>query len=313
MNTTNRKTNLTVLLLLTVTMMWTGCSPIIEPGTDVFNKTNKKVLNKIIHRKNIYQIDINGDGKKEDVKLDPTKTPSQSTMTDKNDDGTPDVVHVGTKGGGSVDRFEDIDGDNEPELIVIDPSIRPRSSSGKDMDNDGDLDLIVVGVKGSAKLLTKTVDMDDDGETEMVMHDPKLTLKQSYGRDLDQDGDPDIMVIGTYGNVKIQQAVDLDGDGEKEMIVLNPKQSSGIQVGWDMDRDDDLDLVSMGSKGGVKIIKASDLDNDGEKELIVLDPSLGKGKYKKYDIDHDGDIDIIVYGSLPKNIETADKSNCKTR
>ena len=310
MKRNKRKTNATMILLLASAGLWVGCNPIIESGDEILNRVQKKVLNKYIQRKNVYRFDVDGDGKKEEVKVDPTRTPAQSTSKDKNDDGIPDEVHVGTKGGGTVDRFEDIDGDNEPELIVLDPSIRPRTSSGRDMDGDGDLDLIVVGTKGSARLLTNTVDMDDDGEQEMVMHDPKLTTEQSYGRDLDQDGDPDIMVIGTHGNVKIQQPVDLDGDGEKEMIMLNPKQSSAIQVGWDMDRDQDLDLISIGSRGGAKVLQSTDIDNDGEKELILLDPSIGKGKMRKYDIDHDGDIDIRVYGSMPKDIEVKEQDSC---
>jgi hypothetical protein len=41
------------------------------------------------------------------------------------------------------------------------------------------------------------VDIDGDGEEEIVILDPSLAPKDSYGVDLDSDGDWDVVVIGT--------------------------------------------------------------------------------------------------------------------
>ena len=169
---------------------------------------------------------------------------------------TPDVTP--TPGGDTkppvrrvpIEFGADIDGDGELEVLEGDPALAPNQSRAARLDNDRDADLVVVGIAGGAAA-TSTANVDNDPkDEEIIVEDPNRSPNQSYGIDLDGDGDNDIIVIGTKGVRRCARpptstttrrtprsssrtrtwlpnqsyGIDLDGDGDNDIIVVGTKK-----------------------------------------------------------------------------------------
>ena len=59
---------------------------------------------------------------------------------DLDGDGDPDVVRVGTSGGGVVTDISDVDGDGDDEVTVSDPTLGPGQTDGASIDGPQDTD-----------------------------------------------------------------------------------------------------------------------------------------------------------------------------
>ncbi len=112
----------------------------------------------------------------------------------------------------------DLDGDGEMESVVTSDNLPAGEAKTFDVDNDGDVDIVVVGtgkkecsIEGpigdeSAECVTdalqqqhqgQPVDIDNDRELEMIYHTDNLPAGEVKKIDVDNDGDVDIVVVGT--------------------------------------------------------------------------------------------------------------------
>ena len=142
---------------------------------------------------------VDNDPKDSEVLVhDPNLTPNSSYGVDVDHDGDTDIVVLGTKGGAKTTGSENVDNDpQDSEVLMQDPKLPVNSSFGVDVDGDGDQDVIVVGTKGGTKVIGADNFDQDASEKEVLVQNAKLGFKDSYGRDLDGDGDYDIVVVGT--------------------------------------------------------------------------------------------------------------------
>ena len=69
-------------------------------------------------------------------------------------------------------------------------------AQGKALHKLADPDLVVIGTKDGVKR-TKNNDNDGDKEDEIILEDPNISPTETYGKDLDGDGDHDVIVVGT--------------------------------------------------------------------------------------------------------------------
>jgi hypothetical protein len=142
--------------------------------------------------------------------------------------------------------------DNDPtdiETINQDANLLPNQGYGIDLDHDGDFDVVVVGTRNGARV-DGTANVDNDRtEVEVIMEDPNLPPNQSYGIDLDGDGDHDIIVIGTQGGARVVGTGNVDNDpNDTEILVEDPNIFPNQSYGIDLDGDGDHDIIVTGTR-----------------------------------------------------------------
>lgn len=158
--------------------------------------------------------DTDGDGEGETVVADPTLDPGQTITANPDrdrdrdgrpDDHDPDVVWVGTRGGGRTAGAGDVDGDGDEEVVVEDPTLAPGQTISVNTDrdpdvdtrpDDSDADVIWVGTQGGGTVVG-IGDDDGDGDAEITVEDPTLDRGTTLRTDLDGDGDVDLVRVGT--------------------------------------------------------------------------------------------------------------------
>jgi hypothetical protein len=142
--------------------------------------------------------DADGDGEKETVLGDEGLANGQGHWADDDRDGDADGVTVGTHGGTGSAGAHNLDNDpKDEELVLTDPGLAPGQVLLLDIDRDGDPDVVWVGTHGGAEL-GGAEDLDNDpADKEIVVYDPMLPAGQSHTTDVDRDGDADVKVIGT--------------------------------------------------------------------------------------------------------------------
>lgn len=199
-------------------------------------------------------VDTDGDREDETVKGDPGLYSGGSYGRHTDGDADADEIVVGTKGGATVSGTGNLDNDpRDTEVIVEDPTLPAGQFHAVDIDRDGDADVIVVGTgTGVANPPAKpagTGNVDNDpADTEVVVEDPSLPVGQTITVDIDRDGDPDVIYVGTRGGATTSGVEDLDGDGEGEIIGEDPGLPTGQTVIVDVDRDGDADIVIYGTR-----------------------------------------------------------------
>ena len=157
--------------------------------------------------------DVDGDGDDEVIVEDPTAAPGPPTSTPEDGDTDIDVVWVPTRGGGRVvgtgdthrEHPDDTDPDADEEIIVEDPTLGTGQTQTAHADlnpdgdrnvDDADADIVWVGTREGGRI-SDVSDRDGDGDDEIVFDDPTLPLGTDLRVDLDGDGDPDLIRVGT--------------------------------------------------------------------------------------------------------------------
>ncbi len=163
--------------------------------------------------------DLDGDPREvELVVSDPTLAADDVRQADADDDDDPEVVWVGTQGSdvdgdgqvireeaGSVAGMIDIDGDGNTEIIVQDTT-RPlgefhADAFGINRAEDDPREVLWVGIlgengRGRAASVLSFADVNDDGESEVVLQDNRTSGSPAFDQfiDIDGDGDGDIVI-----------------------------------------------------------------------------------------------------------------------
>jgi hypothetical protein len=191
----------------------------------------------------------------------------------------------------------DLDGDGVIEDVVPAPELPLAASRAASRGGDGrDLLSITLGTLGGLTI-AGLVDVDRDGEPELLVDDPSRDRGSFEGWLLDnRDGDVDLVVRGIGGDDGLFTA-DLDGDGEPELVARDPLSADVAFEGLDGGEspgDGDADVVFIGGRPRA----ALDIDDDGEPEVVAENLS---GPVATVDLldgvgGDDGDVDVVFVG-----------------
>ncbi|MBX7152840.1 FG-GAP-like repeat-containing protein [bacterium] len=188
------------------------------------------------------------------------------------------------------------------------------SAAWGDYNNDGLLDLAYMGSTGNGSRTLKLYRNNADGTFTDVPHSMQgATLGMMAWGDYDNDGDQDLLVMGTTGNSGWNSTFLYrnDGNGQFNPVDIGLPGYNAGSVAWgDYDNDQDLDILILGttdnsySGGGLFIYRN---DNNGSFSLLEegFPSGLHKGEAVWGDFDNDGDLDITFTGATGSGNRTA--------
>jgi hypothetical protein len=234
---------------------------------------------------------------------------SGMALGDVNNDGLPDLVIAG----------ENFNGESSSSLYLNDDGLLKPASKGDlqdlfdasfawaDIDNDGDLDLAATGNNTASGRIARIYRNDSEINGEYLvynsMRSQNLTAVDqgdlAWG-DVDNDGDPDLALMGVDRSGNLVTEIYLNADGQLTVDTRQNFTPTGNgDLAWiDFDNDGDLDLAMTGetdaspqtgrlyrNSGG---ILTEDMDN---RIAGLIASSLDWGDY-----DGDGDFDLLLSG-----------------
>lgn len=115
---------------------------------------------------NVGQVDLDGDGEREQLIKNPRLPATESYGLYLDEDLDVDQILIGTKDGARIIAVRDADADpKEQEVIIQDDNLDEGTSLGRDLDGDSDFDLIVVGPQGDTWEMGIGADVPMTGDT----------------------------------------------------------------------------------------------------------------------------------------------------
>lgn len=174
----------------------------------------------------------------------------------------------------------------------------------EDIDGDTDLDLLIIGKNRSPVLRTNLYLNDGTGIFTLRSGTPFVRFEGgdfAFG-DIDQDGDPDILLTGyNFNGDGFTIMYTNDGLGQFTLLFNTPFDSlkdSDVKF-FDMDKDNDLDVILCGTNDNGK--KSTLLySNDGTGKYSIVNNSgidnIAGGDIAVGDCDGDGDSDVFICG-----------------
>ena len=201
----------------------------------------------------------------ETVQPDPTLDVGGFRLLDTNGDGLDDEVRVGTK---TSVGFPDatligtgqVDGDPfDVEILKLDPTLLIGFTNVVDLDGDGDIDLICIGIRNpdaageNATVVGVANVLGDAAEHEIIKQDPTLDIGFTAEKDIDGDGDIDLICVGIRdpgggAPAKFIELQNVDFDfSDQEVRMDDPNQPNGTSKAFCLDFDEDPDVIYYGS------------------------------------------------------------------
>ncbi|HEY9622699.1 MAG TPA: FG-GAP-like repeat-containing protein [Crinalium sp.] len=198
--------------------------------------------------------------------------------------------------------------DNDSVAAFSDSGVALPGASGKsvrwgDYDRDGDLDILLTGRTGglSSTGVAKVLRNDAGTFTDINAGLPtgSTTWGDSAWGDYDNDGDLDILLIGTYASFIYRN--DNGNFANTQVSLLGSWGGTGE---WgDYDNDGDLDVLltgdSTGSGSQFTKIYRNDAGNFVDINASLIGVSFGSAKWG--DFDSDRDLDILITGYTSSN------------
>jgi hypothetical protein len=191
--------------------------------------------------------DIDGDGVAN--ASDNAPYVANTDQADADGDSIADVIDLDADGDGVNDKgavysiMADLEGNGNNETVYKTTSAVYASELHEWGGNRIDWARAhVVSTLGSMQV----VDLDGDGDEEVVIADPGQPLGQYQSWDIfmeNPDSDVDIIVLGVGASGSLVPApVDLDGDSELESLVWERELDEGEELDLDLDTDGDPDV-----------------------------------------------------------------------
>ncbi|MBM3404909.1 MAG: T9SS type A sorting domain-containing protein [Bacteroidetes bacterium] len=167
------------------------------------------------------------------------------------------------------------------------------SAEWGDFDNDNDLDIILSGYDINSTPVSQIYRNDNNSFVFLTELSTSVADGESTWGDYDNDGDLDILVVGSYKITIFRN----NGDGTFTDIIPHLQELQSASARWvDFDNDGDLDILISGDSGGGFVTK---LYRNTAGDFQVVDagfPGLSAGTINWGDLDNDGDMDLIITG-----------------
>jgi tetratricopeptide (TPR) repeat protein len=165
-----------------------------------------------------------------------------------------------------------------------------------DADGDGDLDLLDVGAGGLRFLRNENGAFSDATKAAGLAFSPDGSLAGAVAGDADNDGRPDLFVLGSRAGRLFHQRADGTFEDRTAQAALPPPPGAAATAAFaDLDHDGDLDLVIAGTS--VQL-----LQNNGTGVFTDISAKAGVGgavaarAVAPTDYDNRRDIDLLVLG-----------------
>lgn len=241
----------------------------------------------------------NGNFQLSSVRLEAVRDGSVS-FADYDADGDADLLITGEADNGPVSLLYRNDRNEKFSLVKTDlDGVRRGRGIWFDYNIDGLPDIILTGINAGGQAFTALYENSDQGFVAVANDFVSLKNSSIAVGDVDQDGDPDVLLLGELQSGKITTRLYRNDRGNGFSQVLSPFVAvrSGFADWGDMDHDGDLDLLisGEGSDGPVSRIYCNDRSGgfvDINADLIPLYMSDGEwGDYNQ-----DGNLDLIISG-----------------
>ncbi len=228
---------------------------------------------------------------------------SSLAFTDVDNDGDQDLLITGANSTGrSSTKLYNNDGSGSFTEVSGTPfeNISSGSAAFSDIDGNGSQDLLLIGDNTqSSTTVARLYTNDGSGnfvEKFGIPFEPLANSTTSFS-DIDNDGDEDVLLIGTQG-AKLYLN---DGSGNflEKMNLPFDAVSSGIGGVADFDGDGDQDILISGNPGSFQELNYYFNDGSGnfvESPTIHHQSAILSGDIAFADLDNDDDVDFIITG-----------------
>ena len=213
---------------------------------------------------------------------------------DLDGDGDLDVVGVANVGE-EVTWFENINGDASAwsDHIIDGSYYGGRTVEIGDLDGDGDMDL--VGTAYNTDEVTWWENLLGDGSlwSDQLIDESLPTPYYAAAREMDGDGDMDLLGVGFWDEIKWWENRNGDGSDWHGMVVAAPLDPANL-CSADIDGDGDLDVAAASITQEI-VVWWEDVSGDGYVwARHVVDGYLADARYvQAADLDLDGDMDLV--------------------
>ena len=184
------------------------------------------------------------------------------------------------------------------------PGIDSGSVAFGDYDNDADLDILLTGHTDLGYIAKIYENVDGIYTEDEGINLPGVIYSAASFGDFDNDGDLDIVMIGSTGSDKIATVFENVNGSFREYIQLEGVYTGAIAHG-DYDLDGDLDILISGHTGSSVITRLyENVENIFRHHSSISLTDVSRGATAFVDYDNDADPDIFVSGFLD-NSQTA--------
>ncbi|PKP52978.1 MAG: hypothetical protein CVT92_06345 [Bacteroidetes bacterium HGW-Bacteroidetes-1] len=222
------------------------------------------------------------------------------TFGDFDVDGDPDILITGESSGGPVTMVYRNERNNKFTLFNSSlPGILHGVACWIDFNLNGQLDIFITGMNSNGNAYSMLFESTAKGFSEVNTGIVALKNSNVAFGDVDNDGDPDILIIGETqgGSITTKLYLNNRRGGFRQISVPFVAVKDGFADWGDMDDDGDLDLLISGqsTNGPVSRVYRNER-NGGFRDINagIIPLYNSSGQWGDYDLD--GDLDILIAG-----------------
>jgi hypothetical protein len=264
----------------------------------------------------VYRLDITGLFVDANVGLTGVSN-SSSAWGDYNGDGKLDIIVTGSAGSTPTTKIYRNNGNNVfTDIHATVPNVYKGSVDWGDYNNDGKLDILLTGCADvtCSTRVTRVYRNNGNGTFSNVVTAglPGISGGDAAWGDYDNDGKPDILLLGHNGSTGITGIYRNNGDGTFTNIQVDMTHYFGYppvgfelyngSVAWgDYDNDGHLDALLTGCYTATCYQTSLDIYHNNGNGTFTLAFVGGGARYssvKWSDYDNDGYSDILLTGSM---------------
>ncbi len=217
---------------------------------------------------------------------------------DLDGDGDNDVLSASSDDN-KIAWYENIDGSGNfgPQQLISWPVAGASSVFSIDIDGDGDNDVISAGDGDETIAWYENLDGTGNFGAAQSLETDTPYATSVFSRDMDGDGDNDILIAGLSNGSTIAWYENTDGLGNfgPQQVITNWAVSVKSVFSVDLDGDGDNDVLAA-SSGDDQVTWYENLDGEGEfdgYENVISYDADGASCVYSIDIDGDGDNDVL--------------------
>lgn len=246
-------------------------------------------------------------------------------LADLDKDGYIDIISAGSKEqegsapslNSKVSLYKNLGnlGTFEEEKIITTKAFGAKHVIAEDLNNDGFLDVISTSKDDNKVSWYNNIDGLTNFNNQIVISRIVREPQVVFGKDLDGDGDVDIISISKE-DAKIAWYENKDGNGLfgnqqiiHENVIVNPGTPAAYPV--DVDNDGDNDIIAsirFNDISTTKLVWFENIDGKGNfsTDHLILEKNENHSYFPyiiSYDLDGDGDMDIVYQNADTRTID----------